>query len=588
MPDRVDEEFLTRAEFETLRRATRTYREELVLSLAGRVGLRPTEIAGLCLDDLSRRDHRGETHHLLTVGEGADGSTTRLAYVPSEVASDLRKFANSHDRDPSEPLFDVGARRLQMLVRSVAERTDSERLQAVSSRDLRHHYARRLLDEGIDPAVTKAVGGWNSLESLDPYLDSPSARDVLSAFSTGSMAGTRDGQPGAHAHQRYSAPTNSRTTDLVRCIASLGASLEDVSTREEVETAACDALTDCFQAVWVCDDDGNTRSHSGTAPTPSDTIQSALESADVSSRLAAAEGGTKTARDAVILPDVRGVPSLCVVALRAPETVHGFLCVATATVDDDIRRVLADAGRRIGRTLTAVERKRLLLADTGVELTFRSTDRSAFLVDCSAALGCELSVEGVVPVAESSLLHFVSVRGAGVGAVLEQVEGADEVQTARLVRDYGDHALLEFVVGDRALAPALVGHGGSVRSLRVADGVARVESVFSGHADVRSVVEAFTDAFPDSELVSKQDVTEPIETGARIEQVIHEDMTDKQRSVLRAAFLAGYFEWPRGSTAEELADSMGVASPTLHNHLRKAQQKVFTAVFDEAERPGDR
>jgi len=38
-----------------------------------------------------------------------------------------------------------------------------------------------------------------------------------------------------------------------------------------------------------------------------------------------------------------------------------------------------------------------------------------------------------------------------------------------------------------------------------------------------------------------------------------------------------------GSTAEELADSIGVSSPTLHNHLRKAQQKLLTAYFDEAE-----
>ena len=49
------------------------------------------------------------------------------------------------------------------------------------------------------------------------------------------------------------------------------------------------------------------------------------------------------------------------------------------------------------------------------------------------------------------------------------------------------------------------------------------------------------------------------------------------------AYHAGYFEWPRGSTAEELADSMDVSSPTLHNHLRRAQQKLLSAFFDEQE-----
>ena len=50
---------------------------------------------------------------------------------------------------------------------------------------------------------------------------------------------------------------------------------------------------------------------------------------------------------------------------------------------------------------------------------------------------------------------------------------------------------------------------------------------------------------------------------------------------LRAAYFAGYYEWPRRSTAEEIADSMGVSSPTLHNHLRKAQQKLLVAFLDE-------
>ncbi|WP_157837766.1 helix-turn-helix domain-containing protein, partial [Haloferax sp. ATB1] len=38
---------------------------------------------------------------------------------------------------------------------------------------------------------------------------------------------------------------------------------------------------------------------------------------------------------------------------------------------------------------------------------------------------------------------------------------------------------------------------------------------------------------------------------------------------------------PRGSTAEDLADSIDISSPTLHQHLRTAQQKLMTAFFDD-------
>jgi predicted DNA binding protein len=44
--------------------------------------------------------------------------------------------------------------------------------------------------------------------------------------------------------------------------------------------------------------------------------------------------------------------------------------------------------------------------------------------------------------------------------------------------------------------------------------------------------------------------------------------------------LGGYFEWPRDSTIEELAENMGIAGSTFHHHLRHAQRKLAQAVFD--------
>ena len=98
---------------------------------------------------------------------------------------------------------------------------------------------------------------------------------------------------------------------------------------------------------------------------------------------------------------------------------------------------------------------------------------------------------------------------------------------------------------------------------------------------MRAVFDGFQSPFPGSSLFSKQEVQRPVQTTDGFRRSLEDDLTEKQQSVLRAAYLAGYFEWPRGSTAEELADSIGVSSPTLHNHLRKAQQKVLTAFFDD-------
>jgi predicted DNA binding protein len=58
------------------------------------------------------------------------------------------------------------------------------------------------------------------------------------------------------------------------------------------------------------------------------------------------------------------------------------------------------------------------------------------------------------------------------------------------------------------------------------------------------------------------------------------ELTDRQREVPPAAYRAGYFAWPRESTAEEVADSVGVSRPTLQAHLRKAEAQILSALLD--------
>ncbi|NHN61107.1 MULTISPECIES: bacterio-opsin activator domain-containing protein [Halorussus] len=610
-------DYLTTAEFERLRRRTETYREDLVVALAGRVGLRASEIARVRPADLREREYRGEVHYLVTVPEG-DGET-REAYVPPRVAHDLRKFATVNDVGRRDSVVDVSTRRVQMLVGEVADRTDD--LRDVTCRDLRQHFARRLLvEEGVAPRVVQAVGGWASLRSLAPYLDDPATEDVLAAFADragridrrGSpehpeSAGRRPGSIASHRpdstarRDRRPRAVDDRSRDLLSRAGALGEALADASTSEDVERAACDCLADAYRAVWICDDRGRTRTSAapeGTDDAPAD----ALDTAGVLDDSAASGPLTDDGPDVTVVEvtggeaDIDAVGgeadaggplagcSLAVAPLRSNETVHGLFCVARETVSPADRTFLADAGRRVGRTLTAIARKQLLLADTGVELSLRTTDRGAFLVAASADLDCEFELEGVVPVEDHSLLYFVTVRGAAVGDVLERVADAEPVDEARLIRDYGDGALLEFAVSGESVASILVERGGTVRELSVEAGVADVTGVFSRRVDVRRVVEAVEAAFPETNLRSKREVEEPVRSAADVRRAVHDRVTDRQRTVLRAAYLSGYFEWPRGSTAEELAASMGVSSPTLHNHLRKAQQKVFDAVFDGPDR----
>jgi predicted DNA binding protein len=99
--------------------------------------------------------------------------------------------------------------------------------------------------------------------------------------------------------------------------------------------------------------------------------------------------------------------------------------------------------------------------------------------------------------------------------------------------------------------------------------------------DVRTVVDTFQAAYPSAELVGKRTIDRPIQTAQEFRQSLTDRLTDRQETALRTAYFAGYYDWPRGSTAEEVAGALDIASATLHYHLRKAQHELLAALFDE-------
>ncbi|TKX53860.1 hypothetical protein EXE44_17175, partial [Halorubrum sp. SS7] len=42
-----------------------------------------------------------------------------------------------------------------------------------------------------------------------------------------------------------------------------------------------------------------------------------------------------------------------------------------------------------------------------------------------------------------------------------------------------------------------------------------------------------------------------------------------------------YYDWPRDHTAEEIAESLDIASATLHQHLRAAEHALVSSFVDD-------
>ena len=155
------------------------------------------------------------------------------------------------------------------------------------------------------------------------------------------------------------------------------------------------------------------------------------------------------------------------------------------------------------------------------------------------------------------------------------------ISRARSVRGTGQKGQLEVVVTDPILMDAVTAVGAALRTA-VADptGLAFVVEAPAG-ADTRSIVDHVSTAVPSTTLVAHRERDRSATVGGHQEGVL-ERLTDRQREALEAAYRAGYFEWPRESTAEEVATSLDIAAATLHGHLRKAELTMLETLFNSA------
>lgn len=579
---------LTQGGYRRLRRATETHREELVLRLAGEVGLTPAEVTRVTPGGVEAHERDGVDHHFLAVPAADGGGVDRHAYLPPGVEHDLRQYAETADLTADDPLVDVSTRRVQMLVAEVADRaadrTDDPSLRTVSTRSLRAFFARQLLGgEGVDPRVVAAVGGWSRLASLDQYVDHDAVgRDAVA----GAFAGT-DRAP----QQSGDSLVDGRFEAAVEAVVAVGDALTGATTREAVAAAVCEALADsaAYETAWLARptaDGVAVTAAAGGDGTPfgggddAPLVETVLD--DGEPRFTDDVHGDDAfagLRDHAEAAGVRGAGVVPVTDGEAAQSVLG-VGASAGGVGGRERDLLADLGRRVGRAIALAEQRRLLLADTVVEVAFEVGEASLF-ARAAAEHDCSFAFEGVVPGDDRSLVFFLTLEDAAPDAVLSWAGDRDAVVDSRLVRDRGDDALVEVVLSGGDLATALAAHGATVRGLTADPAGERVVAEVAPDADVRALAAGLSGAFPGLSLASKRERERADEPSTAFRASLHDALTDKQAAVLRAAFHAGYFEWPRGSTAEELADAIGVTSPTLHNHLRRAQQKLLTAFFDD-------
>jgi predicted DNA binding protein len=97
--------------------------------------------------------------------------------------------------------------------------------------------------------------------------------------------------------------------------------------------------------------------------------------------------------------------------------------------------------------------------------------------------------------------------------------------------------------------------------------------------ELQNIVNAAKEREWNMEIVAVHDYN-PLVSG------LLDELTEKQREILKAAYRYGYFDHPRKIDAGELAVRIGIHKTTLLEHLHKAEKRLIGRVLDEAAATG--
>ena len=372
--------------------------------------------------------------------------------------------------------------------------------------------------------------------------------------------------------------------------------------RGEIERAVCEGLaaSDFYAAAWIASVDGETDSLTvSTHRVDTDPFTESDPEAFVASpfaeslvREAAEQGAPAVSRrqfdstapsvdDVESTDDGEGVAETLAAAVPIAVGSRRFGVLAVAGTDDrgfgeSIRNGLRLLGETLGFAFVLEATRSALIANDAIELEFAVTERFAEL---SAALDCQCRYAGSTTTDDGRRTYRLRIRDADCADVIALLESKPGVTDCQRLDDYENGCLLGVTVDDPA--PEILADAGvNLRSLVAEDGESRLVVEAPEDIDVAELRSRLAEYYGPVRLVSKQHGRQARSVDA-IGEDFAERLTDKQLTVLETASELGYYDWPRAATAEAVADAVGIASSTLHQHLRAAEGKLVAAFFED-------
>lgn len=189
------------------------------------------------------------------------------------------------------------------------------------------------------------------------------------------------------------------------------------------------------------------------------------------------------------------------------------------------------------------------------------------------------TVNSVVQLDDGTHLQYWTVTHTSPDRLCTTVVNFPTTLDARLLSTVGDTHRLEVHGDTSSLFSAFDTFDGDTKAAVYDEDGVHVVAEFPSSVQTDMVIDAVHDIYPDLDLVSSH----TIQTVNVFRHIIEDQLTERQLTALRIAYFSGYYEQPRMSTGEELAERMGISKQAFHEHLRKAYATVFEHLLEDSE-----
>ncbi|MFW6382733.1 MAG: bacterio-opsin activator domain-containing protein, partial [Haloferacaceae archaeon] len=390
-----------------------------------------------------------------------------------------------------------------------------------------------------------------------------------------------------------------RLNELIR---EINQALIRSTTGAEIKASVCEqfAATDPYTFAWIATPAPSTdaispeswsgidaefvdRFESGSESTPLATlVETAAErrSVQIAQALLEDDDWEPHRRD-ILRHGYRAVAAIPVIRGTTLDSVLVVHAEASDAFQARERAVLEELGQTIGYALRNVERVDAITADERTELEVSIDDEALFTNRITTRLDATFEFVGAIQGSDENAIRvFCRLSGVPESTVSEVLSAFEDVLDVRPLSVDDTDGLYQLTLSTLPLVGTVRRLDARLLSLEADAGRTTATVVLPSGTDVRALIEELQSVYPGAELLARRSDARPVDTRETFRDRIVDRLTDKQLDALRTAHYGGFYQWPRATTSEELADTRDIAASTFQYHLRAAERKVVAAILE--------